>query len=272
MQTRVGIFDSGVGGLSVWREITRRMPGLETLYVADQAHIPYGPRPRDEIRAYARGITRFLLERGCTTVVVACNAASAAALADLRGTFEGTPFVGMEPAVKPAAENSRRRVVGVLATPATLQGELFATTVERFAADVRIVRQVCPGLVERIEAGDVDGSATREMLRGFLQPALEAGADTLVLACTHYPFVRTAIEALAGPGVLVIDPAPAIARQVERVLGAARPSDGAAATRPIFYTTGAVEIFERTAARLLGASCRAFGAEWRDDRLVASSS
>ena len=268
MPSRLGIFDSGVGGLSVWREIARRMPGLETVYVADQAHIPYGPRPREEIRAYARGITRFLLERGCTAVVVACNAASAAALADLRASFEGTPFVGMEPAVKPAAETSRRRVVGVLATPATLQGELFATTVERFAADVRIVRQVCPGLVERIESGHVDGSATREMLRGFLQPALEAGADTLVLACTHYPFVRPAIEALAGPGVLVIDPAPAIARQVERVLGGTPAPDGSEAARPLFYTTGAVETFERTAARLLGTSWCARGAEWREDRLV----
>jgi glutamate racemase len=271
MQTRVGVFDSGVGGLSVWREIARRVPGLETVYIADQAHIPYGPRPREEIRAYARGITRFLLERGCTVVVVACNAASAAALADLRAGFEGTPFVGMEPAVKPAAETSRRRVVGVLATPATLQGDLFATTVERFASDVRIVRQVCPGLVEQIESGDVDGSATREMLRGFLQPALEAGADMLVLACTHYPFVRPAIEALAGPDVQVIDPAPAIARQVERVLGAARPSDGAGAARPVFYTTGPVEVFESTAARLLGTSVRARAAEWRDDRLVEAA-
>jgi glutamate racemase len=266
---RVGIFDSGVGGLSVWREIARLRPDFDTVYVADQAHIPYGPRDRDEIRSFARGIVRFLIESGSGTVVVACNAASAAALASLRVEFPDRPFVGMEPAVKPAAEASRRRVAGVLATPATLQGELFATTVERFAADVRLVRQVCPGLVERIEAGDLDGPATQALLRGFLRPSLEAGADTLVLACTHYPFVRPLIEALAGPEVRVIDPAPAVARQVERVTGAPPVDAASGAGRARFYTTGDADRFAGLAARLLGMPVEAEAAVWSGERLTA---
>jgi glutamate racemase len=251
----------------VWREIAAHWPSLGTVYVADQAHIPYGPRPLDEIRGFARGITRFLAGHGCGTVVLACNTASAAALAPLRAEFPDIAFVGMEPAVKPAAAASQRRVAGVLATPATFQGELFATTVERFASDVRIVRQVCPGLVERIEAGDVDGPDTLALLREFLAPSLAAGADTIVLACTHYPFVRGAIERLAGPAVTVIDPAPAIARQVGRVTGVRR--DGAGHAESLFYTTGDRAHFERVAGTLLGRPVHAVGAAWTGDSLLA---
>ena len=262
---RVGVFDSGVGGLSVWREIAALRPDLETLYVADQANIPYGPRSGEEIRGFARGIVRFLVERGCGTLVVACNAASAAALAALRHEFPEHVFVGMEPAVKPAARSSSRRVAGVLATAATLQGELFATTVERFASDVRIIRQVCPGLVERIEAGDLDGPATEALVRGFLQPSLEAGADTLVLACTHYAFVRPLIERLAGPDVRVIDPAPAVARQVERLVG---PPATDARPAPSFFTSGDPAAFERLASNLLRQEVRASRATWQGNQLV----
>jgi glutamate racemase len=284
----VGCFDSGVGGLSVWREIARQFPDQATIYCADQAHIPYGPRAADEIRGFARGITRFLLEHGCDTIVVACNAASAAALATLRQEFPAIAFVGMEPAVKPAAEISHRRVAGVLATPATFQGALFATTVERFAANVRIIQQVCPGLVEQIEAGDVDGPETRRMLATFLRPSLEAGADTIVLACTHYPFVRDTIESLAGAGVRVIDPAAAIARQVGRVRGARVGEEAqapAAQTPPrraaaeaagaldraqhVFFTTGDPTRFDTVAQRLLGRAMQARRAVWRDGVLEA---
>ena len=279
---RVGIFDSGVGGLSVWREIASRSPALETVYVADQAHIPYGPRSLEEIRAFSHAITRFLLDRGCGTVVLACNTASAAALAALRLEFPRVPFVGMEPAVKPAAATSRSRVAGVLATPATFQGELFATTVERFAAGGRVVQQVCPGLVERIEAGLLDGDGTEMLLRECLAPSIAAGADTIVLACTHYPFVRHTIERLVGPGVAVIDPSPAIARQVARVTGhtprPAQPSGTAAhggahanermpQAEPVFFTTGATRAFEKVASRLLARPVRARQAHWRDGAL-----
>src|SRR5512135_2559150 len=213
----IGIFDSGVGGLSVWREIARQLPHEDTLYFGDQIHIPYGPRSLQEIRSFSEAITRFLLDRGCKIIVVACNTASAAALKHLRVTFPDVPFVGMEPAVKPAAETTHTGVVGVMATPATFQGELFASVVERFANGVQLVKEVCPGLVQQVEAGRLNTPDTLEMLGRFLRPIRDAGADTIVLGCTHYPFVIDAIRQLA-PGVNVIDPAPAIARQVDRVL------------------------------------------------------
>jgi len=274
---QIGIFDSGLGGLSVWREIVRQWRDFKTVYVADQIHIPYGPRDPAEILDFARGITRFLLAQGCDIIVVACNAASAASLATLRLDWPQVPFVGMEPAVKPAVAVSRTRVAAVLATPATLQGALFATTVERFASDVQIVRQVCPGLVEQIESGDVDGPRTRALLQEFLAPSLRAGADTIVLACTHYPFVRHTIEALAGPGITVIDPAPAVARQVGRVAGARLPAGGAgadagaesplgssAAQHSAFYTTGQPAAFDAVASRLVGLPLHAQRLRWSD--------
>lgn len=213
----IGIFDSGIGGLSVWRELARQLPREDTIYFADQIHIPYGPRSLQEIRSFSEAIARFLLDQDCKIIVVACNAASAAALKQLRATFPEVPIVGMEPAVKPAAETTRTGVVGVLATPATFQGELFASVVERFANEVQLINQVCPGLVEQIEAGRLDTPDTLALLDRFLQPIREAQADTIVLGCTHYPFVMDAIHQLA-PGVNVIDPAPAVARQVVRVL------------------------------------------------------
>ncbi len=213
----IGIFDSGIGGLSVWREIARQLPREDTIYFADQIHIPYGPRSLREIRSFSEAITRFLLARDCKIIVVACNAASAAALKHLRTTFPDVSFVGMEPAVKPAAESTHTGIVGVLATPATFQGELFASVVERFANGVQLVKEVCPGLVQQVEAGRLNTPDTVEMLDRFLQPIREAGADTIVLGCTHYPFVIETIRQLA-PGVNVIDPAPAVARQVDRVL------------------------------------------------------
>ena len=219
----VGVFDSGVGGLSVLRAIRRELPGVGSLYVADQAHVPYGPRPLAEVRAFSEAIARYLLSRGARLVVVACNAASAGALLHLREVFPETPFVGMEPAVKPAAESTRTGKVGVLATPATFQGDLFASVVERFAAGVEVFTHTCPGLVAEIEAGNLDGLEPRAILEGALRPMLALGIDTVVLGCTHYPFVIPLIERIVGPGVRVIDPAPAVARQVGRVLEQAAP-------------------------------------------------
>lgn len=213
----IGLFDSGVGGLSVLREIVRQLPGSDVLYLADSAHVPYGPRPADDIRGFAYAITAFLIEQGACVVVVACNAASAAALHYLREQF-AVPIVGMEPAVKPATEHTHSRHVGVIATKATIQGELFARLVERFAADTVVHTQVCPGLVERVEAGLTDDPETEMLLRGYLAPMLDAGIDSLVLGCTHYPFLRPAIERVVGPDVAVIDPAPAVARQTGRIL------------------------------------------------------
>jgi glutamate racemase len=216
----VGVFDSGVGGLSVWREIARALPDEATVYVADQAHLPYGPRPAEEIRGFAEAITARLLALGCKAIVVACNTASAAALKFLRERHPDVAFVGMEPAIKPAALHSTSKVVGVMATPGTLQGRMFALAVERFASGVTLVNQPCAGLVERIEAGELDSPGTEALLRELLAPMLKAGADTVVLACTHYPFVAPLIRRIAGAGVHIIDPAPAVTRQLARLLEA----------------------------------------------------
>jgi glutamate racemase len=214
----IGVFDSGVGGLSVLRVIRQQQPWLPAIFLADQAHVPYGPRPLEQVRSFSEAITRYLLGRGCKLIVVACNAASAAALHFLRSKFPDTPFVGMEPAVKTAAETTRSGVVGVLATPATFQGALYASVVERFAQGVKLLPHTCPGLVAQIEAGQLDSPQTRLILEEALQPMLAQGIDTVVLGCTHYPFVIPLIQAITGPGVRVIDPAPAVARQVGRLL------------------------------------------------------
>ncbi|RME06215.1 MAG: glutamate racemase, partial [Anaerolineae bacterium] len=166
----IGVFDSGVGGLSVLREIRRQLPHANVLFLADQAHVPYGPRPLEEVRAFAEGITRYLLQQGAGVIVLACNTASAAALRYLRHIYPEVPFVGMEPAVKPAAERTRSGVVGVLATPATFQGELYASVLERFARGVTVLQDTCPGLVEQIERGDLDGERTRAILERALRP------------------------------------------------------------------------------------------------------
>ena len=216
----IGVFDSGVGGLSVLRAIRQTLPFEPILYLADQAHVPYGPRPLEEVRAFSASITRFLLDRGARLIVVACNAASAAALHSLRQEFPAIQFVGMEPAVKPAAETTHTGHVGVLATPATLRGSLYASVVERFAHGVEIHEDPCPGLVEQIEKGDLDGSKPRAILERALRPMLAAQVDTVVLGCTHYPFVAPLIQSICGPGVQVIDPAPAVARQAERLIKA----------------------------------------------------
>jgi glutamate racemase len=247
----IGIFDSGVGGLTVWREITRALPHESMLYVADQARVPYGPRPADEVRGFAEAITAELLAQGCKAIVVACNTASAAALKALRERHPEVPFVGMEPAVKPAALHTKSRVVGVMATPGTLQGRMFMLAVERFASGLTLVNQPCPGLVERIERGEVDSAELEASLRELLAPMLKAGADTIVLACTHYPFVLPVIRRIAGAAVQVLDPSPAVARQLVRLLGERRLlADGPPRHR--FVTTGSTDAFARALKELVG--------------------
>ncbi len=251
----IGVFDSGVGGLSILRVLRQHLPEAAYLYIADQAHVPYGPRPLLEVRGFAEGITRYLLSQGANLIVVACNTASAAALHHLRQTFPRTPFVGMEPAVKPAAEQTRSGVVGVLATPATFQGELYASVVERFAQGVTVLQDTCPGLVEQIEAGARRAPETRAILERALTPMLARGIDTVVLGCTHYPFVMPLIREIAGPEVRVIDPAPAIARQTERLLRRHGISITGAAPGGVRYaTTGGTAHFREAVQTLLGES------------------
>lgn len=249
--TTIGVFDSGVGGLSVLRQVRAQLPAAHLLYFADSAHVPYGPRPLAEVRAFSFAIADFLLAQGAQALVVACNTASAAALHPLREHLS-IPVVGMEPAVKPAAEQSHSGVVAVLATPATFRGDLFASVVERFAHGVEVLPQVCPGLVEQIEAGALDTSQTEAMLRGSIEPLLARNIDALVLGCTHYPFVRPLIERICGPGVRVIDPAAAVARQTARVL-AHTPAGSAAEELPgatVYYTSGDAAAFRGTLVRL----------------------
>jgi len=259
----IGVFDSGVGGLSILRPLRAQLPAEPIVFFADQAHVPYGPRPLDEVRRFSVGITRFLIDQGAKLIVVACNTASAAALQHLRGVFLGMPFVGMEPAVKPAAEQTRTRRVGVLATPATFQGALFASVVERFAHGVRVIPQTLPGLVERIEAGDLDGPETRRIIETAVRPLVAQGVDTLVLACTHYPFVIPLIAAAAGPGVQVIDPSPAIARQAARLLadgGKLAPAGESGMTTLV--TSGNPARLAAMALRLIGESGEARRGVW----------
>ena len=245
----IGIFDSGVGGLSVLRAIRHELPEAKLLYLADQARVPYGSRTLEEVRQFSESITHYLLSQGADMIVVACNTASAAALHPLRQSFPGIPFVGMEPAVKPAAEQTHTGVVGVLATPATFQGALYASVVERFASGVILLQHTCPGLVKQIEAGDLDGPITWQILEDALAPMLAQGIDTVVLGCTHYPFVIPLIQTIVGPSVRVIDPAPAVARQVRRVLEAGQlapaslPTDSSFSNSLRYLTTGDAQAF-----------------------------
>ncbi|MGB0218701.1 MAG: glutamate racemase [Sinimarinibacterium flocculans] len=213
----IGVFDSGVGGVSVLRELRALLPGEALIYYADSAHCPYGGKPRDAILARACAITEELLARGCKLIVVACNTATIAAVEHLRATYP-VPFVGMEPAVKPAAAATRSGVVGVLATGAALAGEKFHHLVATHARDVRVITQPCPGLVEQVERGALDTPQTRALVEHYVQPLREQGADVLVLGCTHYPFLRPLIQQVAGADVALLDTGAAVARQVQRVL------------------------------------------------------
>ena len=266
-QQPIGIFDSGVGGLSVLRALRRELPQEEILYLGDQAHIPYGPREKAQIREFSRTVTHFLLAQGAKLVVVACNTASAVALYDLRREFPDVAFVGMEPAVKPAAETTHTGKVGVLATPTTFAGELYASVVERFASGVTLYQDACPGLVEEIEKGNLDGPETRQILEKALAPMLAGGIDTVVMGCTHYPFVIPLIEDITGPDVRTIDPAPAIARQVRRLLEQREllnPSGEQGAMK--FYTSGDPVILAGLLPRLLGEDGPVQQVYWMGDR------
>lgn len=235
----VGMLDSGLGGLSVLVPLRSLLPDADILYVADRARAPYGPRPLEEVRRFAVEITGHLLDRGAEVVVVACNAASAAALEHLREIHPSVPIVGMEPAVKPAAAATRRGVIGVLTTQATFQSRLLASVVDRFAADATVIARVCDGWVELVERGSVAGPSARAEVARHVVPLLEAGADTLVLGCTHFPFLAPLIADVAGPGVTIVDPSGAVARQTARVCGLNGVGGGAGTT--VIETTGPVE-------------------------------
>ena len=213
----VGVFDSGVGGLSVLSHIHRLLPAEELIYVADSAYIPYGCKKPEQVLDRSLKISDFLVKKGVKAIVVACNTATAVAVHELRARYD-VPVIGMEPAVKPAVGGSISGVVGVLATSGTLGSEKFNQLKQRYADQVELIVQPCPGLVEQIEAGEFDGGKVKSLLDGYLQPLLERGMDTLVLGCTHYTFVLPLIRKIVGEPVTIIDAGDAIARQLRRQL------------------------------------------------------
>ena len=247
----IGVFDSGVGGLSVLRHVRAQLPRLPLLYVADSGHVPYGDKTPDYIRERSLALTEFLVREGAATVVIACNTATAAAAATLRDRF-AIPIVAMEPAVKPAVTATRSGVVGVLATVGTLESARFAALLEQYAGEVEIVTQACPGLVEQVEAGELTSAATRELVTRHTKPLLERGADTLVLGCTHYAFLKPLIAEVAGPAVTLIDTGEAVARQVVRRLPEALLGRLDAMPVERFWTTGDARSAQRIVSQLWG--------------------
>lgn len=214
---KIGVFDSGVGGLWILKHLKEELPSYNYIFVGDQAHVPYGEKQLDEIRNLSEKITNFLINRGCGIIVIACNTASAASLLYLREKYPNIIFVGMEPAIKPAVESTITGKVGVLATLATFQGELYNSVVERFAHDVEIFKDTCPGLVEQIEKGEFESEKTKEILRKALTPMLLEGIDTIVLGCTHYPFVIPTIREIVGSEIKIIDPTKGIVKRVQEL-------------------------------------------------------
>jgi glutamate racemase len=271
----IGIFDSGVGGLSVLRHIRARMPNEDLIYLADQVNVPYGPRPQGEIRRFCRAITRFFLAEQVQLIVVACNTASGVALTHLRRTFPQVLFVGMEPAVKPAAQQTKSGKVGVLATEGTLESQRYAALMARYghgsAREVEFIEDPCPGLVQLIESGATESPVTKALLEQCLAPMLTAGVDTVVLGCTHYPLVLPLIQHIVKGAASIIDPAPAVARQTERLLhqaGSYSPADNDGEI--VAYTTGDPNRFSHLTKKLMGQEFLVRQAAWQEGHVLAA--
>ncbi|KVM99504.1 MULTISPECIES: glutamate racemase [unclassified Burkholderia] len=253
-RTPIGIFDSGLGGLSVLRAVREQLPGEAIVYVADSRHAPYGPRDDAFIIERTLAIGEWLVAQGAKALVVACNTATAQSIAVVRERLP-IPLVGVEPGIKPAALHSKTRVAGVLATQATLRSARFEALIARYAADCRFIRQAGHGLVEAIERGDTGSPELRALLAGYLEPMLEAGADTLVLGCTHYPFLDAAIRDVTSNRLHLIDTGDAIARQLARILderGLRAPASSRPAPLPRLCSTSDGRHLQTLAATLLG--------------------
>ncbi len=261
----IGVFDSGVGGLSVWRELYKEFPGETYLYVSDSGYCPYGPKSREEVIERAVAITEYLISNGAEIIVVACNTATAAAINHLRSHYT-IPFVGMEPAVKPAALNTRTGAIGVLATKGTFKGELYLRTLHKFASNATVLEQVGEGLVELVENGETDTPQARELIGKYIMPMLEQNADHIVLGCTHYPFLENVIREFAGEGVEIVNPAPAIARRAGEVLQARRMAAGkhfvVEKGQNRFVTTGSnLQLLEKMVSGIAPADADSFAFE-----------
>ncbi|QSN62201.1 glutamate racemase [Caballeronia sp. M1242] len=248
----VGIFDSGLGGLSVLRAVRALLPHEQLIYVADSLHAPYGERDDAFITARTTAIGEWLVGQGVKALVVACNTATAQSIAHVRERL-AIPLVGVEPGVKPAAAVSRTGVVGVLATQATLRSARFQSLLDRYAGNCRFICQPGHGLVQAVERCDTSSPELMALLESYLKPMLDAGADTLVLGCTHYPFLDRAIREIAGERLHIVDTSVAVARQLERLLDASglRNADASVAATPLFYSTADGEPQRQLAASLL---------------------
>lgn len=248
----IGIFDSGLGGLTVWREVRRQLPAEDVIYFADSLNCPYGHKSADEIVRLAKNIVDGMLAAGCKLMVVACNTATAAAIDELRKSYP-IPFVGMEPAIKQAALNTHTGRVGVLATKGTFDGRLYKETSRKYARNIDVMVQVGDGLVELVEANEYEGPQAGQLLRTYIAPMLEHGVDQIVLGCTHYPFFKPQIERMVGRKVAVIDPAPAVARRVSDVLIDAQIQNAANHQgTDVFLSSGSVSAMESLLKSITG--------------------
>lgn len=250
MDTPLGIFDSGLGGLSVWREIIKILPEENTIYFADSANCPYGEKSREEIRELSEKITEFLLRQSCKLIVVACNTVTSAAINDLRKKYP-VLFIGMEPAIKPAAQQTQSKKVGVLATRGTLNGDLFNATKKKYAEGIDVKIQVGEGLVELVEAGKIDSPEAETALREYIEPMLAEGIDQIVLGCTHYPLLLSQMEKITGNKAQVINPAPAVARHTHNVLIHHRLlASSGKLPQYVFYSSGDLQALKRLVRKL----------------------
>jgi len=248
----IGVFDSGVGGLSVLREIRRALPAEHLLYVADSGFAPYGDRSEDYIEARATAIVRFLLSQQVKAIVVACNTVTGVAIQKLRAWCP-VPIVAIEPAIKPAAIHTKSGVIGVLATRRTIASESVSRLCAMHGQNVQILLQACPGFVEQVERAEFSSAATRELVTQYVAPLLQQGADTLVLGCTHYPFLEPMIRDVAGSGVTIVDPSEAVARELARRLNLAGIANASSEPgREFFWTSGAVQQVAAVIAGLWG--------------------
>jgi glutamate racemase len=251
----------------VVRALSQKLPHESLLYVADCAHCPYGGRSLQEIRRLSESICRYLIEQHAKLIVVACNTASAAALSHLRTTFPQLPFVGMVPAVKPAAHSTKTGVIGVLATRSTFRGQLYKDVVRRYAQGKRVIAQVCDGLVECVEEGALTEPGTRALLRSYVNPLLEAGADTLVMGCTHYAFLVPTIRELIGDDVQILETGEAIARRTAQILGREGGVKESGRGEIILATTADPLRFQHTAKALLGRAAPPHKLHWVDGQI-----
>lgn len=247
----LGVFDSGIGGLSVANAIISQLPQETLIYFGDSARLPYGAQPLDIIRQYSLEIAHFLINQGCKAVVVACNTASAAALNELRQTWPNIPFIGMEPAIKPGAKTTKTGKIGVLATAGTFSSQRYEKLTHQFATHLEIFEDPCTGLVDLIETGKADLEETRVLLEQILLPWLSQNVDTFILGCTHYPFVEKTVRAIVGPDKVIINPAPAVARQTAKVLHEQQLLSSHRSNKPHhFYTSGNEKHFNKNLKQL----------------------